>query len=163
MRVFDATDESKASCLKKTDYFPLYSKSDRYILERTYPSYKSHLNATHLPRRILLIYLRHSLGTIRSDKITVTLQLNRMVNKKVRSKFLLDVTLFCLVQSCHLSVCNILKYLSPGKLCLSVPWTLNFFAKSADNKLFILQHLDSWMLTHMQPFRRAERENPFPF
>lgn len=38
----------------------------------------------------------HSLGTIHSDKITVLLQLYRTVNMKVRSKFMLDMTLFCL-------------------------------------------------------------------
>jgi hypothetical protein len=36
---------------------------------------------------------------------------------KVMSKFMLDVTLFFLVQNTHFSVCNILKYLSPEKLC----------------------------------------------
>jgi len=40
------------------------------------------------------IYLRHSLGTIGSEKITVILQLYMTVSMIVRSKFLLDMALF---------------------------------------------------------------------
>jgi len=40
MRAFDATAEGKNKLFENPDYFPMYSKSDRYFLESIHPSYK---------------------------------------------------------------------------------------------------------------------------
>jgi len=39
MRATDATTEGKNKLFEKLDYFPKYSKSDRYYLDSKHPSY----------------------------------------------------------------------------------------------------------------------------